>query len=252
MKPETSILVLQHAECESPGVFGDELDARGIWTVVVELDRGEQPPPIDDFDALIVMGGPMSVNDDASLPWLRREKRLIADFVERDRPYWGVCLGAQLLAASLGARVYEGPTPEVGVLPVDLEPAGRLDPVFSALPSRFLSLQWHGDTFDLPGGADLLASSPAYRHQAFRWGRAYGLQFHLEVSVDDVREWAQIPAYEQALAAALGAEALTSPTEDLEARHDVMSSTALAVFRRWLDLEVIAPRSAVSMGVNRT
>jgi GMP synthase-like glutamine amidotransferase len=249
---ETAILVFQNAKCESIGMFRDELDQRGISVVVVELDSGEQPPPTEDFDALIVMGGPMSVNDDASLPWLRLEKKLIADFVERGRPYWGVCLGAQLLAASLGARVYEGSSPEVGVLPIDVEPAGRLDPVFSALPSRFLALQWHGDTFDLPSGAILLASSPAYRHQAFRWGRAYGLQFHLEVSADDLFEWANLPAYEQALAAALGAGALTSLVTALESEHDVIRSMALAVFRRWLDLDVAARQSASTMGVNRT
>jgi GMP synthase-like glutamine amidotransferase len=249
---ETAILVFQHAECESLGMFRNELEERGIASVVVELDRGEQPPPTEDFDALIVMGGPMSVNDDASLPWLRLERRLIGDFVERGRPYWGVCLGAQLLAASLGARVYEGSSPEVGVLPVDVAPAGRLDPVFSALPSRFLSLQWHSDTFDLPAGAILLASSPAYRHQAFRWGRAYGLQFHLEVSAGDLREWAKLPAYRQALAAALGAGALANLMTALESEHDVIRSMALAVFRRWLDLDVTARRSASSLGVNRT
>ena len=98
-------------------------------------------------------------------------------------PFFGACLGSQLLAASLGARVYAGAAPEVGLLPVTLTDAALADPVFAGLPRELLTLQWHGDTFDLPDGAVALASSPAYPNQAFRWGaRAYAVQFHLEVT----------------------------------------------------------------------
>src|SRR4029077_12745333 len=131
----------------------------------------------DGFDAIVAMGGPMSVNDEAEHPWLVEEKALIRTAVERGVPFWGSCLGVQLLAASLGARVYAGPAPEVGVLPVELTPEAADDPVFAGLPQTVATLQWHGDTFDLPDGAVLLATSPAYRHQAFRVGpSAYGVQ----------------------------------------------------------------------------
>ena len=112
------------------------------------------------------------------------------------RPFWGSCLGAQLLAAALGARVYAGPAPEVGVLAVELTDAGRADPVLGALPASIDTLQWHGDTFDLPDGGVLLASSPAYPNQAFRVGRsAYAVQFHIEVTEAMGEEWADVPAY---------------------------------------------------------
>src|SRR5205823_11159223 len=121
-----------------------------------------------------------SATDDATLPWLTEEKAYIAEAVGADTPFWGVCLGVQLLAASLGASVYPGHRAEVGVLPVELTEAARADPVFSSLPQEFLALQWHGDTFDLPRGAVRLAGSRAYPNQAFRVGEtAYGVQYHL-------------------------------------------------------------------------
>ena len=121
-------------------------------------------------------------------------------------PYWGVCLGVQLLAASLGARVYPGPEPEVGLLPVSMTGEARSDPVFAGAPHELLTLQWHGDTFDLPEGAVRLAGSPAYPNQAFRFQRAYGVQFHLEVSAEMAREWAEVPEYVASLERTLGSE----------------------------------------------
>lgn len=249
MKPKSAILVLQHADCEPPGAYQDELDVRGVATLTVELDRGESLPSWEAFDALIVMGGPMSANDEASFGWLASEKSLIRDFVEAERPFWGVCLGAQLLAASLGARVYTGLAPEVGVLAVDMERGGALDAVFSTLPRRFSTLQWHSDTFDLPEGSVLLASSPSYRHQAFRWGRAYGLQFHLEASPELVREWGDIPVYAEALEVVRGTGAFPRLVSELVQEQEAMRSNALALFRRWLDLDVVVRPPAAMEGV---
>ena len=231
-----NILVLQHIACEPPGVYEDVLRERGVELHRVELDEGEPLPDRREFDGVIVMGGPMSANDD--LPWLRGEKQLIADAVRAGTPLWGVCLGAQLLAASLGARVYPGPAPEVGVLPVTLTGEARADPVFAGLPRELLTLQWHGDTFDLPEGATRLAGSPAYPNQAFRVGRAaYGLQFHLEVSVDLASEWAAVPEY----AEALGPGALDDLIGTLEAHAADLTANARGLFERWLDVAVPAP-----------
>src|SRR5579859_5911304 len=180
-RPRVRTLVLQHIACEPPGAYEDVLVGRGARIHRVELDAGEPLPDWRGFDAIVAMGGPMSVNDD--IPWLRSEKAAIAEAVRAGTPFFGACLGSQLLAASLGARVFQGPAPEVGMLPVTLTDAGLADPVFAGLPRDLLTLQWHGDTFELPDGAVLLASSPAYAHQAFRWGRcAYAVQFHLEVT----------------------------------------------------------------------
>lgn len=235
------ILVLQHIACEPPGVYEDVLDERGLELVRVELDEGDALPSWQGFDAIVAMGGPMSVNDEAELPWLADEKRLIADAVRAGTPFWGVCLGVQLLASALGARVYAGDEPEVGVLPVSLTDEGVRDPVFAGLPPRFPSLQWHGDTFDLPDGAVRLAGSPAYPNQAFRFQRAYGVQFHLEVSPAMAREWMDVPEYAQSLGQSIGAAALLG---SVDAEAEEMLALGRTLFERWLD-QVVSERHTI-------
>ena len=207
------VLVLQHIACEPPGVVrGRAAGARRRRCVRVELDEGEALPGLDGIDAIVAMGGPMSVNDEAEHPWLVDEKRLIAEAVRAGIPFFGACLGVQLLASSLGARVTAGATPEVGVLPVFATEAAADDPVFSGLAWPRPTLQWHGDTFELPDGATLLATSPAYPHQAFRVGdRAYGVQFHLEVTDEMADEWARVPAVRRRPPIARSARAASTP-----------------------------------------
>ena len=236
------VLVLQHIACEPPGVFEDVLHERGAELHRVELDEGQALPEWRDVDAIVAMGGPMSVNDDAELPWLTAEKRAIGEAVRAGTPYWGVCLGVQLLAASLDALVYPGPEPEVGLLPVQITAAGRDDPVFAGLADDLVTLQWHGDTFDLPHGSTLLASSPAYANQAFRFERAYGVQFHLEVSPEMALEWAAVPEYAAALDRTLGdggADQLVGAVRD---HAGEMLGYGRTLFERWLDL-VVEPRT---------
>jgi GMP synthase-like glutamine amidotransferase len=233
------ILVLQHIACEPPGVYEDVLRERGAEIHRVELDAGEPLPDPVGFDAVVCMGGPMGAYEDERIPWLAGEKRAIAAAVRDGVPFWGVCLGVQLLAASLGARVYPGPKAEVGLLPVELTDEGRADPVFGALPTSLLTLQWHGDTFDLPEGAVRLAGSTAYPNQAFRVGAAaYGVQFHLEVSPELAREWAEVPAYAAALERVLGPGALDDLIGKLETQAAVVLGHGRALFERWLDLAV--------------
>jgi GMP synthase (glutamine-hydrolysing) len=229
------VLVLQHIACEPPGVYEDVLNERGATIQRVELDEGEPLPDWRAFDAIIAMGGPMGALDEVDHPWLADEKRLIGDAVRSGLPFWGVCLGVQLLAASLGARVYPGSAPEVGLLPVTLTDEALADPVFAGTPRELLSLQWHGDTFDLPDGATRLAGSPAYPNQAFRVGTdAYGVQFHLEVSPALAREWADVPAYAESLERVLGPGALDRLLAELEARSDGVLSDGRRLFERWL------------------
>jgi GMP synthase-like glutamine amidotransferase len=230
-----TLLVLQHIACEPPGAFEDELRARGLDLLRVELDEGESPPDWRDFAGLIVMGGPMGAYEDAAHPWLAGEKRLIAEAAEAGHPVWGVCLGAQLLAAALGAEVRPGAEPEVGMLPVELTPAAAEDPVFEGAPQRFPTLQWHGDTFDLPAGATLLASSPAYPNQAFAFNRAYALQFHLEVSPGLAREWGEVPAYAASLEAIEGPGALPRLIGELSAHAGTTLPLGRRLFGRWLE-----------------
>ena len=237
------VLVLQHIACEPPGAFEDVLAAAGADIHRVELDEGDALPPWQDFVAIVAMGGPMSVNDDAELPWLTAEKQAIADAVRAGVPYWGSCLGVQLLAAALGARVYSGTQPEVGVLPVTLTDEGRSDPVFAGLPAEFLTLQWHGDTFDVPEGGVLLASSPAFPNQGFRVGRtAYGVQFHVEVTEQMAREWAQVPAYAEYADRVLGAGGIDRLMADFDAARERMLDVGRRMFERWVEIAVAVPR----------
>jgi len=228
--------VVQHIRCEPPGIFADLLQARGIGIDTVELDEGDELPDWQDVDLVVAMGGPMGAYDEADHPWLTGEKQWIAQAVRAGKPYLGVCLGAQLLAASLGAKVSTGPAPEVGVLPVTLTTEGQADPVFSGLDRSFLALQWHGDTFDVPAGGVHLVSSAAYRNQAFRFGGvAYAVQFHLEVTDHMLSEWQHVPAYRESVRSALGESGFTSLASAFRSASSSMAASAITLFNGWLD-----------------
>jgi GMP synthase (glutamine-hydrolysing) len=229
------VLALQHIACEPPAAYEDELRAQGLELVRVELDEGDELPDWREFAAIVVMGGPMGAYEEDRHPWLVPEKRLLRDAVAAGVPVWAVCLGAQLLASALGARAYKGHEPEVGLLPVQLTQAASDDSVFGKAPASFHTLQWHGDTFDLPPGAALLASSPMYPNQAFRIGRSYGLQFHIEVPLELAVEWGEVPAYAASLEATLGAGALERLLDEVAAHAGEMIPLARRLFAAWLD-----------------
>jgi GMP synthase (glutamine-hydrolysing) len=171
-------LIVLHHEADSPGAIARELRARGVGLREVRGYRGDPiPTTIGDASALVVMGGPMSVDDERAHPSLALEKRLIALGLEARIPVLGVCLGAQLLASVLGGRVARADAREIGWHEVHRE---ANDPLFDRLPRRFTTFHWHGDAIALPPGATLLARSAATEVQAFRFGAAHGVQFHLE------------------------------------------------------------------------
>ncbi len=231
------IAVVQHLFCESPGAYNTELDRRGVQRSVIEIDTGDALPDWREFDGIIAMGGPMSVNDEDDFPWLIEEKRWTAEAVNAGLPYFGACLGVQLLASALGARVYPLEQAEVGLLPVELTPEGLADPVLGAAEDPLLTLQWHGDTFELPAGAVLLASSPAAPNQAFRYGdSAYGIQFHLEVTPQMAQQWSEVPEYAAALAATLGDEGGKQFLVDAVAQHEQLGGQAGRLIGGWLDI----------------
>ncbi len=221
--------------------------ANGIEVFRAELDEGDPVPDLLEADLVVAMGGPMSVNDQARHPWLTEEKQQIARAVGAGVPFFGVCLGAQLLAASLGAPVRAGEVPEVGVLAVELTRAGRADPVLSVLDEGFPVLQWHGDTFALPAGAVHLGLSAAYANQAFRIGQtAYGLQFHLEVTADMLEEWREVPAYVASLEATLGDGGFETLSRDFDRAREEMGSSARRLFEAWLGLPARSYSDATS------
>jgi GMP synthase (glutamine-hydrolysing) len=227
---------VQHIRCEPPGIFANLLRARGIGTDTVEIDEGDELPDWHGVDLVVAMGGPMGAYDESDHPWLAGEKEWIAQAVRAGKPYLGVCLGAQLLAASLDAKVSTGPAPEVGVLPVTLSANGQADPVFSVLGESFPALQWHGDTFDLPAGGVHLGSSAAYQNQAFRFGEvAYAVQFHVEVTDHMLNEWQHVPAYRESARQALGESGFESLARAFGSASSSMAISATRLFAAWLD-----------------
>jgi GMP synthase-like glutamine amidotransferase len=201
------ILSFQHLPEEDPGALGPLLVDAGFEFTTVELDQGNEIPDLALFDFLLVMGGPMDVWQEDEHPWLIAEKRAIRHWVtELQRPYLGVCLGHQLLADALGGEVGAMSEAEIGVPDILLTPESALDPVFSRLPGTMPGLQWHhAEVAVAPPDGVVLATNPACAIQALRVGsNAWGVQFHLEVGVSTIDDWAQVPEYEEVLSRAGG------------------------------------------------
>jgi GMP synthase (glutamine-hydrolysing) len=196
------VLVFQHDPFEDLGFFGEVLDKQGADYRVLRLFDGEMPAEEwEQIKALIILGGPMSVDEEDAFPFLRWEKRIIRAAIDEAVPMLGICLGAQLIAAELGAPVFHGSVKEIGWSPISITPHGQVDSLLGYLPENATVFQWHGDGFDLPPGAIKLASSPHYGTQAFRLGKTiYGLQFHLEVTPPMILRWIEERSKDLALA----------------------------------------------------
>jgi GMP synthase-like glutamine amidotransferase len=186
--------VLQHVEFEGPAAVADWAVARGFPLHLFHLYRDATLPSLADFDMLTVMGGPMSANDEAQFGWLGPEITLVREAIAAEKTLLGICLGAQIIAKALGARVYPGSAKEIGWFPVQRTGS---HPLFDGLPDSFTPFHWHGDTFDLPRDATLLAKSEITETQAFAVGkRVLGLQFHVEATEQSVRALLKGAAHE--------------------------------------------------------
>jgi len=180
------IQIFQHVPFEGPGHLEPWLRNAGCTLSTTRFFESDSLPEMDAVDFLLVLGGPMSVKEEAVYPWLAEEKEFIRDFIRTGRPVLGICLGAQLMASALGARIYRNPETEIGWFPVEGVPQSDAS-TFSFPPSTRV-FHWHGETFDLPSGARHLARSAACEHQAFQVGpAALGLQFHLETTPESAR-----------------------------------------------------------------
>jgi len=182
---------LQHAEHDGPGTLAPALEALGHHVRGTRLDLGEPLPALEAFDALAILGGPMNIHQHAAHPWLVAEKSLIRAALATDKRLFGICLGAQLLADALGARVQRAPARERGWWPVTKTTAGQHSPLLAGIPDPFTAFHWHEDTFELPAGAVCLARSAACAQQAFSFDgtRVFGMQFHPEITADAARCW---------------------------------------------------------------
>ena len=177
----------QHVPFEGLGSIGPWLKTAGYEVTKTRFFKSAALPDINEIDLLVVMGGPMSVNDENAFSWLAQEKRFIHDFITKGKPVLGICLGAQLVASAMGAVVYRNTVKEIGWFPIQgVSTTGSSNFSF---PSSLEVFHWHGETFDLPAGATLLARSEGCENQAFQLGRSViGLQFHLETTPESIRE----------------------------------------------------------------
>ncbi len=194
-----SVLICKNIETEGPGTIEDFLNEKNITCTILELSKTANIPDPADFDILLMMGGPMSVNEDDIYPYIKKEEKLVRDFIGRDKRVLGVCLGAQIMAKALGSSVYKGAEKEIGWYDIDITGEGLRDKRIMSLATHpqtedigktFKVFHWHGETFDIPNGAVRLASSALYPNQAFRYGEnAYAFQFHIEVKKDMIYKW---------------------------------------------------------------
>jgi GMP synthase (glutamine-hydrolysing) len=230
------VALLEHVPEGPLDAYGELLRARGAQITRVHPAAGDRLPDWPDFDAIVAMGGLANALDDATHPWLAAERAWIREAVSADKPFWGVCLGAQLLACALSGSVRRGPMPEVGIRRIEVLHDAAADPVFGGVGPMFEALEWHHDTFELPAGASLLASSFQYRHQAFVWRRAYGVQFHLEATPEVVRHWAHKPEF----AASTRPDELETVLRELDGRFRQTTRLAKRLLGLWLD-QVVEP-----------
>lgn len=241
----STVLVIQHVPHEGLGTFEPVLKRAGCSFVTLNsADPKAQWPKLNDVDGIIVMGGPQGVNEQAKYPYLKKEIGLLQDALHARLPILGACLGAQLLAAALGARVTKNPQKEIGWYPLMREPGADGDPLWEPFGQTETVFQWHGDMFALPKGAVQLASSPLCAQQAFRYGtNAYGLQFHVEVTEPMIRAWMRANAQElEGLKGVIDPETIHRQTPQHIDRLRGLSTHLAITFASFMTSQTSSPR----------
>ena len=185
------ILVIKHIASEGPGTIEDFFSAKGYALKTIDLYRGQKlPQNLTGIEAVISMGGPMNVDEEEKYPFLKEEDIFLKKVIDAKIPFFGVCLGSQLLAKAVGAKVTKSPKEEIGWFKVGLTSDGKKDSIFEGIDGEFDVFQWHGDTFEIPKNGKHLATAVGCRHQALKVGTcAYGFQFHIEVTKEIIADW---------------------------------------------------------------
>lgn len=231
MKP---VLIFRHVEWEGAGYLGTFLNQHQIPTCEVRVDLGQRiPDKVGDYSGLVLMGGPMSVND--GLPWIGQELALIKQALDADIPMIGHCLGGQLISKALGAKVTQSPVKEIGWVKVDVLAGVEAKKWFGDSKS-FLSFHWHGETFAIPDNATRILSSEYCDNQAYALGKHLAMQCHIEITHAMARRWYAIGQEEvQAAIESPAVQTTAEMIDALESRVKALHQQAHIVYSQWLE-----------------
>ncbi len=228
------VLALQHIWDDHPGFLGEIMQECDIVYDVINVEEEPIPDP-EEYAALISLGGAQHAYDDVTYPYFVAEKALLRHVVERDIPYLGICLGGQLLAGAMGATVALHTMTEIGFYKVQLTEEGKSDPLFQGLPGYQQVFHWHEDVFDIPDGGIKLATSENAPNQAFRVGqRAYGIQYHIELTPTMIDTWLHFPDYMKEIVKVSGQEALNEIERESITRYPIFLEHSRTVFKNFL------------------
>ena len=237
-------IVLQHIKIEDPGYIKDLMLADGWNLTTIELDEGDKiPKNLNEFDAMLCMGGPMDTWMEKEFPWLIEEKLRIKEFVlDMEKPFLGFCLGCQLLGEVVGGQVVKSSIPEIGILDINFSKDKKQDKLFSSFPDKIKALQWHSyevKNIEKNKNVTLLASSPSTKYQIFKYkNHAYGIQFHIEIKHTTVGDWGCVPEYKSALENQLGPGALDKFEQQAEVNMPSLNKYSQILYNNFKKLVI--------------
>ena len=235
-------IVLQHIKIEDPGYIKDLMLADGWNLTTIELDEGDKiPKNLNEFNAMLCMGGPMDTWMEKEFPWLVEERLRIKEFVlDMEKPFLGFCLGCQLLGEVVGGQVVKSSVPEIGILDVSFSEDKKQDRLFSSFPNKIKALQWHSyevKNIEKNKNVTLLASSSSTKYQIFKYKKhAYGIQFHIEVKNNTVSDWGCVPEYKSALEKQLGKGALEKFDKEAKINIAAMNKYSSILYKNFKEI----------------